>query len=70
MSTVNTETVQYKGRVITLHITKRGRQFSWAYQIDDESIKECNDRPLPSASLAREEALDDAKWAVERMKRK
>ena len=65
-----TENVHYKGRVIALNITKRGRQFTWAYKIDDGPVVTCNDRPLPSEELAKEEALEDAKWTVERMKKK
>lgn len=58
---------EYKGHHITVDTIKRGKGWSWDYQIDGQPIRSCGDRPLRSEELARQEAIGAAKAAIDRM---
>lgn len=62
------ETVSYKGRSIHITITKiGGSRFTWQFQVDDGPVSACEGTPLSTELMARDEAVMEAKWAIDRM---
>ena len=60
---------EYKGRIITVDLLKRGSNWTWSYQIDDGPLRESRDRPLPSHDLVLKEAIAQAKSEIDRVTR-
>lgn len=58
---------EYKRRIITVDTFKRGRGWTWEYQIDGCPIRKGEDRPLPSEEIIRQEAIGAAKFEIDRM---
>jgi len=58
---------EYKGRVITVDVLKRGNGWTWSYQIDGGPLRECRDRPLPSQEIVLSEAFQEAKYEIDRL---
>ena len=58
---------EYKGRVITVDVLKRGKGWTWSYQIDGGPLRESRDRPLPSQEIVLNEALGKAKAEIDRL---
>ena len=56
---------EYKGRVITVDVLERKHGWSWSYQINSGTLRECRDRPLPSQEIALREAIDEAKFEID-----
>jgi len=49
----------YKGRLIEIEVFEVRNGWSWSYTIDGSDFTERTDRPLPTASLAEMEAMQD-----------
>ena len=58
---------KYKGRVIAVDVLKRGKGWTWSYQIDGGSLRQCRDRPLTSQEIVLSEALEEAKSEIDRL---
>ena len=58
---------EYKGHTITVDVFKRGKGWTWSYQIDDGSWRECRDRPLPNQEIVLREAVREAKLEIDRL---
>ncbi len=58
---------KYKGRIITVDILKRGKGWTWSYQIDSGPLREGRDRPLSSQELILSEVIGEAKAEIDRM---
>lgn len=61
---------EYKGRNITVDVLKRGKNWTWSYQIDDGPLRESRDRPLPSQEVVLKEAISEAKAEIDGMENK
>jgi hypothetical protein len=58
---------EYKGHEFSVDTVQRGKGWSWTYQIDGGPLREGKDRPLPSEQLALQEAISNAKSAIDSM---
>ena len=62
------EEVTYRGHTIRLAVEKTGGStYTWHYQIDDGPATVCEHPPLSTELLARDEALMEARWAIDKM---
>ena len=61
------ETITYRGRRIELATFQVGRGYFWQFQIDDGPVTICEDAPLSTAVMARDEGSTQAKWTIDQM---
>ena len=63
------QTIEYKGKTIQAYTYKAGNGFRWTYQIDGGISRDCKDRPIQSEELMLNEAISQAKTAIDRISR-
>jgi hypothetical protein len=59
---------EYIGHQITVDTLQRGKGWTASYQIDSGPIRGIGDRPLRSENIVRQQAISEAKRAIDQMK--
>lgn len=58
-------TLEYKGKKINADTYSINNAFGWLYRMDNGPLRECTDRPLHSAKMMLQKAIDAAKREID-----